>query len=79
MQDEIIEIIKERIKPKGLVLAHEAEIDQRPVIRLVMEIPLLEDLGDILGGFDRRILNDGNTVVHDPKRRGQHGTVGDEP
>ena len=39
MQDKIIEVIKERLQPKGMVLSHEADIDQGPVIKLVMKIP----------------------------------------
>ena len=79
MQDKIVEIIKKRIKPESLVLTHETKIDQGPVIRLVMEIPLSKNRGDIPDGFDRRVLDDGYAVVHDPKRRGQHRTVSDEP
>ena len=78
MKDQIIKIIKERIETKCLVFPHEAQIDQGPVIRLVMEIPLTEDRGYVLGGFDRRVLDDGYAVVHDPEWRGQHGTVSDE-
>ena len=62
-----------------MVLPHEAKIDQGPVIRLVMEIPLFKNRGDILEGFDRRILDNRYPIVHDPKRRGQHRTVSDEP
>ncbi len=79
MQDEIVKIIKKRIKPESLVLDHETKVDQGPVIRLVMEIPLPKNRGDIPGGFDRRILDDGCAIVHDPKRCGQHGTVSDYP
>ena len=79
MQDEIVEIIKKGINPEGPVLTHETKIDQRPVIRLVMEIPLSKNRGDIPNGFDRRVIDDGYAVVHDPKRRGQHRTVSDEP
>ena len=68
MEDKIIEIIKKGIKPESLVLSHEAKIDQGPVIRLVMEIPLLKNCRDIVDGFDRRIINDGQAVVYDLKR-----------
>ena len=79
MQDEIVEIIKKRIKPESPVFAHETKINQGPVIRLVMEIPLSKNRRDVPNGFDRRVIDDGYAVVHDPKRRGQHKTVSDEP
>ena len=79
MQDKIVEIIKKGIEPESLVLAHEAKIDQGTVIRLVMEIPFPEKRGDIPGGFDHRILDDGYAVVHDPKGCRQHRTVSDQP
>jgi hypothetical protein len=79
MQDEIIEIIKKRINPKSPVLAHKTKIDKGPIIRLVMEIPLSKNRRDIPDGFDGRVLDDGYTVVQDPKRCGQHRTVSDEP
>jgi hypothetical protein len=78
MQDEIIKIIKKRLKPKSLVFTHEAQIDQGPVIILVMEIPLPENRRDIPGRFDHRVPDDGHTIVHRLKRRLQHATVGDE-
>ena len=79
MQEEIVKIIKKRIKPESQVLGHETKIDQGPVIRLVMEIPLSKNRGDIPNGFDRRVLDDRYAVVHDPKRRGQHSAVSDKP
>ena len=44
-----------------------------------MEIPLSKNRRDILGGFDHRVLDDGYTIIHRPKRGVQHRTVCDEP
>ena len=65
------------MNPKSPVLTHKTKVDQRPVIRLVMEISFTEDFRDVGERLDDRVIDDGDAVVHGLKARRQDTAIGD--